>query len=84
MGYLEQYRTYYRFTYFLPQHFSYQTVLKGSTYSPNLPADDSIPIVTIDRHFGGSVPCVCSDNYRGGEMAAEKLTEALMKDGGEP
>ena len=45
------------------------------TYSPDLQVDDSIPIVTIDRHFGGSVPCVCSDNYHGGEMAAEKLLE---------
>ncbi len=43
------------------------------TYSPKLTADDSIPIVTIDRHLGASVPCVSSDNYSGGMMAAEKL-----------
>lgn len=43
------------------------------TYSPDLEPDFSIPIVTIDRHFGDRVPCVSSDNYRGGEIAAEKL-----------
>ncbi|MGM9660905.1 MAG: LacI family DNA-binding transcriptional regulator [Faecousia sp.] len=45
------------------------------SYSPNLEVDDSIPIVTIDRHFSNSIPCVSSDNYQGGEMAAEKLIE---------
>ena len=45
------------------------------TYSPDLEVDESIPVVTIDRHFGSAVPCVSSDNYRGGEMAAEKLAE---------
>lgn len=45
------------------------------TYSPDLEIDDTIPIVTIDRHFGGGIPCVSSDNYRGGELAAEKLVE---------
>ena len=41
--------------------------------------DDSIPIVTIDRHFSAQIPCVSSDNYRGGEMAAEKLIELGCK-----
>ena len=45
------------------------------TYSPNLDVDGTIPLVTIDRHFGSSIPCVSSDNFRGGEMAAEKLVE---------
>lgn len=45
------------------------------TYSPDLDVDAAIPMVTIDRHFGSSVPCVSSDNFRGGEMAVEKLTE---------
>ena len=45
------------------------------TYSPNIAASDSIPVVTIDRHLEPNVPCVSSDNYRGGEMAAEKLIE---------
>ena len=45
------------------------------TYSPDLEVDESIPLVTIDRHFAGNIPCVSSDNYRGGELAAEKLME---------
>ena len=44
------------------------------TYHPNLDEiDDSIPIVSIDRHLPGNIPCISSDNYRGGELAAEKL-----------
>lgn len=49
------------------------------TYSPDLEVDGSIPIVTIDRHLGEVVPCVSSDNYRGGEIAAEKLIELGCK-----
>ena len=49
------------------------------TYSPDLRPDDSTPMVTIDRHCGGSIPCVSSDNYRGGELAAEKLIELGCK-----
>ncbi|MBQ8074460.1 MAG: LacI family DNA-binding transcriptional regulator [Oscillospiraceae bacterium] len=50
------------------------------TYHPNLDEiDDSIPIVTIDRHFPGRIPCVSSDNFRGGELAAEKLVELGCK-----
>ncbi len=45
------------------------------TYSPDLEANPAIPIVTIDRHFPGSVPCISSDNYHGGELAAQKLLE---------
>lgn len=45
------------------------------TYSPDLVVGDSIPIVTIDRHLDANIPCVSSDNYRGGELAAEKLIE---------
>lgn len=45
------------------------------SYSPDLEVDDSVPVVTIDRHFNNDLPCVSSDNYRGGEMAAEKLIE---------
>ena len=45
------------------------------SYSPNLEVDDSVPVVTIDRHFSAGIPCVSSDNYRGGELAAEKLME---------
>ncbi len=43
------------------------------TYSPDIVVDPSIPIVSIDRHLEPNVPCVSSDNYRGGELAAEKL-----------
>lgn len=45
------------------------------TYSSDLEVDDSIPIVTIDRHLGETIPCISSDNYRGGEIAANKLAE---------
>ncbi|MBE5996128.1 MAG: LacI family transcriptional regulator [Lachnospiraceae bacterium] len=43
------------------------------SYRPDLIVDESIPFVTIDRFAGGHVPCVASDNYGGGQMAAEKL-----------
>ncbi len=43
------------------------------TYAADLEVDASIPIVTIDRHLGPSVPCISSDNYAGGQLAAEKL-----------
>ena len=49
------------------------------TYSPDLDVDESIPIVTIDRHLGEKIPCVSSDNFRGGELAAEKLIELGCK-----
>ena len=32
-------------------------------------------MVSIDRYFGNRIPCVTSDNYGGGWMAAEKLVE---------
>ena len=49
------------------------------TYSPDLMPDDSTPMVTIDRHCGSRIPCVSSDNYRGGELAAEKLLQLGCK-----
>ena len=45
------------------------------TYNPSLEVDDSIPFVTIDRHCNANIPCVSSDNFGGGQMAAEKLLE---------
>lgn len=45
------------------------------TYSPIPDVDETLPIVSIDRHIGKNVPCVSSDNYRGGEIVAEKLLE---------
>lgn len=49
------------------------------TYSPDLKPDDATPMVTIDRHCGDSIPCVSSDNHRGGEIAVEKLAELGCK-----
>lgn len=46
----------------------------GLTYNA-LEVDESLPFVSIDRFFSPSVPCVTSDNYGGGRMAAEKLLE---------
>ena len=43
------------------------------TYNPDLEIDEDIPFVSIDRYFSSSVPCVTSDNFGGGQMAAEKL-----------
>lgn len=45
------------------------------TYRPVLDADPSVPIVSIDRQFSDRIPCVSSDNFHGGQMAAEKLIE---------
>lgn len=45
------------------------------TYNPDLDVDPSIPFVTIDRHCNSNVPCVSSDNFGGGRIAAEKLIE---------
>ena len=49
------------------------------SYSPDLNTYDSFPIVTIDRHFSANIPCVSSDNYNGGEIAAHKLIELGCK-----
>ncbi|MCR4901421.1 MAG: LacI family DNA-binding transcriptional regulator [Butyrivibrio sp.] len=45
------------------------------TYNPNLEVNDDIPFVIIDRKFNSNVPCVSSDNFAGGELAAQKLVE---------
>ncbi len=45
------------------------------SYNTNLIIPDNIPFVSIDRYFGPSTPCVASDNYGGGRLAAEKLYE---------
>jgi len=47
----------------------------GLTYTPGLEVDPRLPYVSIDRYFSPSVPCVSSDNFGGGQMAAEKLLE---------
>ena len=45
------------------------------TYNPKLEIPAGIPFVTIDRFFSVSVPCVASDNFSGGQLAARKLAE---------
>lgn len=51
----------------------------GLTYNPDLVLDESLPFVAIDRWFSATVPCVASDNYGGGRMAAEKLHQLGCK-----
>lgn len=34
---------------------------------------ESIPLISLDRHFHKKISCICSDNYHGGELAAEKM-----------
>lgn len=45
------------------------------TYNPDFQEIGDIPFISIDRTFGGSFPCIASDNYSGGQMAAAKLYE---------
>ena len=45
------------------------------TYHPDLKIPEDIPFVTIDRFFSVSVPCIASDNFGGGYLAARKLKE---------
>ncbi len=45
------------------------------SYNPELKVSDNVPLVSIDRYFGAQIPCVSSDNYGGGRLAAEKLVE---------
>ena len=45
------------------------------TYNPELQLEESIPFVSIDRQCSPTAPCVSSDNYSGGQLAAQKLYE---------
>ncbi len=45
------------------------------TYNPALTIPADVPFVTIDRFFSTSVPCIASDNFGGGYLAAHKLKE---------
>ena len=45
------------------------------SYNPKLQVSPDVPLVSIDRYFGAQIPCVASDNYGGGRLAAEKLVE---------
>ena len=47
----------------------------GLTYSPDLVIGDDMPYVSIDRFISPNIPCVASDNFAGGSLAAEKLIE---------
>ena len=47
----------------------------GLTYNPDLVIEEALPFVSFDRCFPSSIPCVASDNFVGGAMAAEKLLE---------
>lgn len=49
------------------------------SYNPDLKVMADIPLVSIDRYFGAKIPCVASDNYGGGRLAAEKLVECGCK-----
>ncbi len=51
----------------------------GLTYNPNLHLEETIPFVSIDRSIGPHIPCVASDNFAGGQMAAEKLADLGCK-----
>lgn len=44
----------------------------GLTYNP-MEVSEGLPYVSIDRNIAPNIPCVSSDNYGGGRMAAEKL-----------
>lgn len=35
--------------------------------------NDHLPLITIDRILGDNIPCVSSDNYQGGVLAAQQL-----------
>ena len=45
------------------------------SYNSNLTVPEGISLISIDRYFGAKIPCVSSDNYGGGRLAAEKLVE---------
>lgn len=47
----------------------------GLTYNPGLVIQAGTPFVSIDRCIGAGIPCVSSDNYAGGQLAAETLAE---------
>lgn len=43
------------------------------SYNPNLQVSEGVRLISIDRYFGAQIPCVASDNYGGGALAAETL-----------
>lgn len=51
----------------------------GLTYNPNLVIEENTPFVSIDRSISPKIPCVSSDNFAGGQLAAEKLSDLGCK-----
>lgn len=51
----------------------------GLTYNPDLTVEEDTPFVSIDRSIGSKIPCVASDNFAGGQLAAEKLADLGCK-----
>ena len=49
------------------------------SYNPKLQVSEGVPLISIDRYFGAHIPCVASDNYGGGSLAAQKLVECGCK-----
>lgn len=49
------------------------------THAPNLTVDEDLPFVSIDRYYGPAIPCVSSDNFGGGQLAAETLVKLGCK-----
>lgn len=45
------------------------------SYNPNLQVSEGVPLISIDRYFGAHIPCVASDNYGGGVLAAQMLVK---------
>ena len=45
------------------------------TYRRDFAIQEDFPIVAVDCHLGEQVPCVSSDNFQGGQLAAEMLLE---------
>ncbi len=51
----------------------------GLTYNPNLVIEESTSFVSIDRSINPKIPCVTSDNFAGGQLAASKLADLGCK-----
>lgn len=51
----------------------------GLTYSSKLEINEKTPFVSIDRSLGPKIPCITSDNFSGGQLAAEKLADLGCK-----
>lgn len=51
----------------------------GLTYNPDLVVEEGTPFVAIDRSIDPKIPCVASDNFAGGQLAAMKLADLGCK-----